>query len=147
MKNKSVSIPIGMVTKKFYCHKCGERLCKYPNTRTVKPGDPDYRKHSKINHLHMVGDVEVTEYDLRCPACENIIKYDEQRVVGKIQKQLSKNILSDEELLNNRGKAEDLMNRNAKIFKAIFIAVALVFVGLIVYLKIKSGEFSFKFYF
>ena len=147
MKNKSVSIPIGMVTKKFYCHKCGERLCKYPNTRTVKPGDPDYRKHSKINHLHMVGDVEVTEYDFRCPACENIIEYDEQRVVGKIQKQLSKNILSDEELLNNRGKAEDLMNRNAKIFTAIFIAVALAFVGLIGYLKIKSGDFSFKIYF
>ena len=86
MKNKSVSILIGMVTKKFYCHKCGERLSKHPKTRTVKPGDPDYRKHNRINHrTHMIGDVEVTEYDFQCPACGNVIEYDEQCVIGKIK--------------------------------------------------------------
>ena len=148
MKNKSVSIPMAMVTKKFYCHKCGERLGKHPKTRTLSPGDPDYRKHNRINHkTHMIGDIEVTEYDFQCPACKNVIEYDEQCVVRKIQKQLRKNILSDEEVLNNRGKVEDSMNRNAKVFKVIFSVVALAVIGLILYSKIKSGDFSFTFYF
>ena len=148
MKNKSVSIPMGMVTKKFYCHKCGERLGKHPKTRTLSPGDPDYRKHSRINRkAHMIGDIEVTEYDFQCPACKNVIEYDEQCVVRKIQKQLRKNVLSDEEVLNNRGKVEDSMNRNAKVFKVIFSVVALAVIGLILYSKIKSGDFSFTFYF
>jgi predicted RNA-binding Zn-ribbon protein involved in translation (DUF1610 family) len=148
MKNKSFSIPMGMVTKKFYCHKCGERLGKHPKTRTLSPGDPDYRKHNRITHkTHMIGDIEVTEYDFQCPACKNVIEYDEQCVVRKIQKQLRKNILSDEEVLNNRGKVEDSMNRNAKVFKVIFSVVALAVIGLILYSKIKSGDFSFTFYF
>ena len=148
MKNKSVSIPMGMVTKKFYCHKCGERLGKHPKTRTLSPGDPDYRKHNRINHrTHMIGDVEVTEYDFQCPACGNIIEYDEQCVIGKIQKQLDKSTLSEEEIRNNRGKAEETMDRNAKVFKVIFTITALAIIGLILYSKIKSGEFSFTFYF
>ena len=148
MKNKSVSIPMGMVTKKFYCHKCGELLGKHPKTRILSPGDPDYRKHNRINRkTHIIGDIEVTEYDFQCPACKNVIEYDEQCVVRKIQKQLRKNILSDEEVLNNRGKVEDSMNRNAKVFKVIFSVVALAVIGLILYSKIKSGDFSFTFYF
>ena len=147
MKNKSVSIPMGMVTKKFYCHKCGERLGKHPKTRTLSPGDPDYRKYNRINHKHRIGDIEVTDYDFQCPACKNVIEYDEQCVVRKIQKQLRKNILSNEEVLNNRGKVEDSMNRNAKVFKVILSVVALAVTGLILYSKIKSGDFSFKFYF
>ena len=83
---------------------------------------------------------------IRC-ACGNVIEYDEQCVIGKIQKQLRKNILSDEEILNNRGKAENSMDRNAKIFKVIFSLVALAVIGLILYSKIKSGDFSFTFYF
>ena len=48
---------------------------------------------------------------------------------------------------NNRGKAENSMDRNAKIFKVIFSLVALAVIGLILYSKIKSGDFSFTFYF
>ncbi len=148
MKNKSVRIPIGMMTKKFYCHKCGEQLEKHSKTRTLSPGDPDYKKHCRLNHrTHMIGDVEVTEYDFQCPTCENIIEYDEQCVIEKIQKQLHTNTLSDGEIFNNRGKAEAEMDRNAKIFKAVFTVFALAVIGLIIYSKIKSGEFSFAFYF
>ncbi|MBR2292884.1 MAG: hypothetical protein IKA44_01065 [Clostridia bacterium] len=148
MKNKSISIPMGMVTKKFYCHKCGARLDKHSKTRTVSPGDPDYRKHNRINHrTHMIGDVEVTEYDFQCPSCGNIVEYDEQRVIKKIQMQLHKNTLSEEEILNNKGKAEETMDRNAKVFKVIFVTIALAVIGFIFYSKIKSGDFSFTFYF
>ena len=147
MNNKSVSIPMAMLTKKFYCHKCGERLIRNARTRTIKRGDPDYKKHSGVGRMHLIGDVEFTEYDFKCPACGNIIEYDEQCVIGKIQKQLRKNILSDEEVLNNRGKAEDSINRNSKIFKVFFSVIALAVIGLILYINIKSGKFSFTFYF
>ena len=148
MKNKSVSIPMGMILKKYDCHKCGERLEKYPKTRTVSSGDPDYGKHNRINHrTHMIGDVEVTEYDFQCPACGNIIDYDEQCVIGKIQKQFHKSILSEEEIFNNRGKAEDRMEKNAKIFNVLFFAVVLAVIGLVLYCQSKSGGFSFQFHF
>lgn len=67
MKNRTVSIPVGMMTKKFCCCKCGERLSRKSRTWTVRPGDPDYRKHSKIGRMHVIGEVEVTEYDFQCP--------------------------------------------------------------------------------
>ena len=147
MKNKSVSIPMAMITKKFFCHKCGERLIRNARTRTIKRGDPDFKEHSRVGRSHLIGDVELTEYDFKCPACGKIIRYEEQCVIGKIQKQLRKKILSDEEVINNREKAEDSMDKNANIFKVIIYLVALSVIGLILYSQIKSGDFSFTFYF
>lgn len=148
MKGRSVSIPIAMLTRNFYCHICGERLEKHPRKRTIQRGDPNYRKLSRIGHTHMIGsEIELTEYDFRCPACENIIGYDEQCVIRKIQRQLHKTALSNGEILDNREKAKETMGRNAKVRKVIFTVIALVAIGLIFYCQIKSGDFSFTFYF
>ena len=38
----TVSIPMAMLSKKYYCHKCGERLKRQKVTEIFNPGDPGY---------------------------------------------------------------------------------------------------------
>ena len=147
MTNYRVSIPVGMTTKKFYCHKCGEQFGKHAKTRTVRRGDPDYKKYSRMHRIHIIDDVQVTEYDFKCPTCGNIIEYDEQCVINKIQKQLDTNLLSEADIFENREKIEKFMDRNVKVRKVISTVLALLVVALILYFQYKSGNFSFRLYF
>ena len=110
MKNTAISIPLGMLTKKHYCHKCGTKLEKYPKTRIVKRGDPDYHEY-RIKRMRPLGDIEVTEYDfLHCSVCENTISYREQCVIREMQKLAAKNILSDEDMQKYRQKRKTLFS-------------------------------------
>jgi len=148
MPSKAFSVPIGMLIKKFYCHKCGERLKKDPKTRTLTPGDPDYRKHGSINgRIHTFGDIELTEYDFECPFCGNIIDYEEQRIIGKIQKKLGKKLLSEDEISDNRLVVKYKMDRNSKIKKAIFTVIFIIVFALVIYRNTKSGDCSGSIYF
>ncbi len=137
MKNKSVSIPLGMVFKRFYCHKCGERLVKEPKKRIVTPKDHDYREHNSIGHMNMIGDIEVTEYDFKCPSCGNTIKYDEQCVIGKIQKKLDKKELYEQDIEENKEETENKIKRNKKIYKFVLGIITAIIVGVVVYFEIK----------
>ena len=134
-----------MLIKKFYCPCCGARLAKHPRTRTLRRGDPDYKKHSQIGHTHIVGDVELTEYDFQCPDCSKILSYDEQCVIETIQKSLGRQILSQDEIDEHSPKAEADLKRKRDItftvVKILFIALA----ALIVYMGSKSGELTFYF--
>ena len=147
MKNKHISMPLGMVTKRFHCHKCGGMLERRANTRTVSHNDHDYRKYSTVSHRHMIGDVEVTEYNFCCPVCGNTMEYDEQCVIAKLQNKLGKSVLTESEIADNRGGIEASMEKKAKVLRFALATIALVFVGAIIYIKIKSGDFFFKFYF
>ena len=138
MKNKSISIPAGMVFKKFYCHKCGERLVKESKKRIVTPKDADYREYNSIADIHMIGDIEVTEYDFKCPECGNIISYDEQCVIGKIQKKINKKELNEQEIEENREEIKNKLDKNAKIYKFILGLITAIIVGVVVYFKIKN---------
>jgi len=132
MKNKSSSIPVAMLVKKFYCHCCGNRLVKNPRTRTVRRGDPDYKEHSRIGDMHMIGDVEVTEYDFKCPHCGKIISYDEQCIFSIIQKALGKHILSENEISALTAEASTELKRKRRIteitVKIVFILLAALFI-------------------
>ena len=123
MKNKSASIPMGMVFGKFYCSDCGERLEKHPRKRVVRRGDPDYREHRRVGRMRMVGDIEVTEYDFKCPCCEKITSYDDQRVIAVIQKDLGKKTLSPVEMTKHAQQAEAKIERKTKITNVLVGAV------------------------
>ena len=56
MTNKTSSIDVEMVTKKHYCHKCGEKLVNNPRTRVIRRGDPDYKKYSRATTTNKVSD-------------------------------------------------------------------------------------------
>ena len=146
MKNRSFSIDVAMATRKFYCHKCGDQLIRESRTRIIQRGDPDYREHSHRGHTHMIGDVELTEYDFKCRSCDRIIPRDAQYVTEKIQKRLGKHILSEQEIFENEEAARSAIERKKKIVKIVLGITTAIIVALVLYFEIKSGEFSFKFY-
>ena len=147
MKNKSSSIPVAMVMRKFYCYHCGERLVRTPRTKIIRRGDPDYKKHSRIGHTHMIGDVVLTEYDFKCPNCDKIIGFDEQRVMEKIQKHVEKYTLSQAEIDENIENAKASLEKEKKRTNIIVTVVSIAVVIFAIYLGCKTENFSFKFYF
>ena len=126
-----------MLIKKFYCHCCGELLIKNKRTRTIRRGDPDYKEHSRIGRTQMIGDIELTEYDFKCPDCGRITSFDEQCVIENIQKNVGKHILSQAEITEHTPKAEADLKRKRNITN---IIVKIVFIALtaIIYMSLKS---------
>ena len=147
MRSKSFSIDLAMVTRKFYCHKCGERLQKNPRTRLIKRGDPDYKKHSKIGRMNVVGDVEHTEYDFKCTFCDRLTECDEQYVIEKIQKNLKKHIISEAEYLENQDKARTSIAKKRRIIEKTVKISTVILVILVIYFSLKKGEFNIEFFF
>ena len=141
MENRTISIPFGMLIPmifgKFYCHKCGTRLKWHAVKRTVKPGDPDYFEHNKIGRGKvMIGDVEVSEYDLQCPKCGHCVGYDAQRVISKIQKRYDKKILTDKEVQDHAKEAKAMLARETAIWSAVLAVVVLLAIFVLAYFGI-----------
>ena len=148
MKNRTSEFDLAMVTRKFYCHKCGDRLARHARTRTIKRGDPDYREHSTFGTKQVIGDIELTEYDFKCLTCNRIINSDEQYVIERMQKMLGKHLLTDEEFAENEEKARAAIAKKRKttdiVVKAVSITVALLVLFLWI---ITKGGTDFTFYF
>ena len=138
MNNKSISIPVAMLIKKFYCHCCGGLLIKNKRTRTIRRGDPDHKEHSRIGHTHMIGDIELTEYDFKCPDCGRITSFDEQCVIENIQKNVGKHILSQAEITEHTPKAEADLKRKRNITNIIAKIVFIALTAFIIYMSLKS---------
>ena len=139
--SKSYSIPMGMVFGKFYCHKCGQKYKNNPITRTVRPGDPDHRRASKIGtKTYMVGDVELTEYNFKCPFCDHEIDYDTQCVYKLIQKKLGRRVLIDEEIKEYKPWANAAQDKRDAITKVCMIVGFGILVLVIAVLAEKFGK-------
>ena len=95
-KEVAHSIPFGMIFKKMYCHKCGERLVKNKYTRIILKGDPEY----KIYKRGYFGEGKVIQYkyNYKCPNCGNVIEYKNQKEISKIQKEKKMIILSNDDV-------------------------------------------------
>ena len=127
-----------MLIKKFYCHCCGGLLIKNKRTRTIRRGDPDYKEHSRIGRTHMIGDIELTEYDFKCPDCGRITSFDEQCVIENIQKNVGKHILSQAEITEHTPKAEADLKRKRNITNIIAKIVFIALTAFIIYMSLKS---------
>lgn len=135
MKNFSITIPIGMIFKKFYCHKCGSRLEKSARKRTVRRGDPDYKKYRNIGDSYVIGDIEVTQYDFCCPSCGEITGYDEQCILEHIQKQTGGHLLSPAEIAAGKDEASRLLQRKKTFAKVFFAVLTISIMILVLYLQ------------
>lgn len=145
--NKVSVIPWAMKIRKFYCCSCGEKLIPYPKTRIVKRGDPDYKEHSYFGRgKHLIGDIELTEYDFKCMACDKFISYDEQCVIEKIQKQIGTYTLSQDNINENIENARITLERKRKIQSVVSKVIGIAVAILILYCWLKSGNFPFKIY-
>ena len=130
MANKTVSIPLGMLSRKFYCHRCGQQLLRHKSTKLYQPGDPEYKKHAVRktgNQIEfLIGSVEVTEYDFRCPQCNTFTQYKEQLVIENIQKRLGNHNLSQSELRSQEAYARDAINRRKTLLQILCWIVSIV---------------------
>ncbi|MBR2907467.1 MAG: hypothetical protein IKC26_05420 [Clostridia bacterium] len=141
-------MPQAMKKRKFYCSCCGEKLIPYPRTRVVKRGDPDYKEHSYFGQgKHLIGDIELTEYDFKCLSCEKFTSYDEQCVIEEIQKCVGVHTLSQDNINENYEKANTILERKRKIRSIISKLFGTAVAILVIYYWIKSGDFSFKIHF
>ena len=145
--NKSSTIDAAMLVRKFYCHKCGNKLKNNPHTRTVSRKDPEYKNVSQVGHMHLIGDVEFTKYNFKCHNCNCIIAPEEQYIIERIQKMLGKHILNEEELSQNREIARLSIERKNKITNIIVKTIYVIAIIVVLFLFIKTGSFSFSFYF
>lgn len=147
MNQRSI-MPQAMKKRKFYCSCCGEKLIPYPRTRVVKRGDPDYKEHSYFGQgKHLIGDIELTEYDFKCLSCEKFTSYDEQCVIEEIQKCVGVHTLSQDNINENYEKANTILERKRKIRSIISKLFGTAVAILVIYYWIKSGDFSFKIHF
>ena len=94
----TVSIPMAMLFKRFYCHKCGERLKRQRVTETLNPGDPGFEAawneiHSDMHVGGKRGSVSVSHYVFRCPSCGTTVTLEEQEDIAVKQKYAGSRIL------------------------------------------------------
>ena len=129
MNNKKMTIPVAMLTRKFYCHKCGEKLSVEGDTKTVSTTDPEYTRYNKIRRWRMIGDVDVTTYHFECEKCNTAISFDEQTVIENIQKMMGKQTLTDEEISAKRSEAEAMIEKKKnKTYAWLYGITAVLFV-------------------
>lgn len=139
-------MPKEMRKKAFFCSACGEKLIPSPRVRILTRGDPEYKKHKRVAKVHMIGDIELTEYDFKCSVCDRIITFKEQLVTERIQKGLGKLILSEEELEENAASAKAAIEKRDRLFKLIDRIIALAALSIAIYFYIRSEDCSIRFY-
>ena len=86
----------------------------------------------------MIGDIELTEYDFKCPDCGRITSFDEQCVIENIQKNVGKHILSQAEITEHTPKAEADLKRKRNITNIIAKIVFIALTAFIIYISLKS---------
>lgn len=132
----SIQIPAGMLFRKFYCHRCGERLKRQAKKRIVTPQDPDWHKHNRVGRIQFFeGDVEVTEYDFCCPCCGQITTYDAQVQYRYIQKKHDTSVLSQALLRQELPWATEKWERKKALGKMLGVLGCVVLVVVILMVK------------
>lgn len=98
----TASIPVAMVFKKYYCHKCGKQLKRQKITKDLNPGDPGYEAaRENLHHFGIIaprsGTISVSEYVFVCTKCNSTITFDEQKDIASMQKYTGSLILEEKE--------------------------------------------------
>ena len=97
--------------------------------------------------MHIIGDIEHTEYNFKCIECDTELECDEQYVIEKMQKNLKKHIISEAEFKENEMSARTYLAKKRKIteISVKFLTVALIV--LVFYMSIKNGNLKLQFHF
>ena len=149
-KTEIIVMPRVMKKRIFYCPACAERLYLSPRTKILECGDPDYEKYSRLHGKHIIGKIELTEYDFKClsrecSAYDKPVSYDEQCVIAEIQKSVGTKILSQEIIEANYEKVIAVLARKKKKQRIIGAVIGMTACVLIGYYFLKTGNFKLYF--
>ena len=137
MNNKSVSIPISMLTHSFICHQCGYKLQRKARKRIVRRGDSDFLKHAVQRTgktiIFLAGDVEITEYDFYCPYCHTTIRFDDQLVIEYIQKKIGNCILANSEIRTHEAEGKYSVKRRKLLSRILWWVLMLALTAVIIF--------------
>ena len=98
-KGFEISIPAGMLFRKMFCHKCGAELKKEKITKCYKRGEQGFSIWVPGAGLTLgMSELSRSHYIYKCPNCNALIDYKDQRIVAKKQKLLNKKILNESDL-------------------------------------------------
>lgn len=128
MKSKQYSIPVGMVTQRFYCNRCGELLTRVPKTRILTSDDSDINKRRRTGKITgwTADEVELTEFDFHCTTCDRTVTYKEQCAIEHLQKQEDRHILTQSEIDRQMFEAEEALERKRKIKMTLWVAAGVI---------------------
>jgi len=130
LRNRNYSMPSGLIFRKHYCCHCGTKLEKERTYRVVTKEDRDYHEYNSENHFPR-NPVEVYSYHLKCPSCQKRVSYEEQCIIGMIQKKQGHSVLSDSEIKENYGECKKRRSQKT-LFHSIFVYAIFLAVGLLV---------------
>ena len=98
-----VTIPFGMLLKKYYCIHCGNKLKRKKVEEIFSPGDEGYKEAreeviktcSRGNRIMIPfdGEIKITHYVFECPHCGKMVSYELQKEFAKTQKKTKSKIL------------------------------------------------------
>ena len=96
-KGLETKIPVGMIFKKMFCHKCGAQLKKEKITKIYKKGERGYSNKILGHSTLGMSEISKSYYIYKCTNCGSKINYDYQCIIAKRQKLLKKKILNENE--------------------------------------------------
>lgn len=96
-KGLEIEMPVGMIFKRMFCHKCCARLKKEKITKIYKKGEQDYSNRILGHSTLGMSEISKSYYVYKCPHCGSKVSYDYQCVIAKKQKLLKKRILNENE--------------------------------------------------
>lgn len=123
LKGKHISIPFGMVFKKYYCSKCGTKLEKEKTHRVVTKDDWDYYQYHDYGRFPR-RDYDVYGYQFKCSCCGDRISFDEQCIIEKIQKKRKNIILSPDEIKENYELCKKANDKRKLIRNVLFLIIS-----------------------
>jgi predicted nucleic acid-binding Zn ribbon protein len=91
-----------------------------------------------MGRTHLIGDIELTEYDFHCPSCGNTIPFDEQCVMERIQKSVGRVVLTKEEIESNSEEIRSVLEREKKTRKNILQAIWIAALVLMLWRQSKA---------
>lgn len=124
MNGKSISIPLGMVCRRYHCVRCGTKLKKERTHRVVTESDKDYYQYQDYGRFPR-RDYDVYGYRFKCPSCGMRIAYDEQCIIKRIQKQQGLTVLSSAEIKTHYRQAKQAHHKWA-LTKSILYTLGIV---------------------
>ena len=132
MKSVNLSIPLGIVFKKYYCSKCGAELKKEKTHRVVTKDDKDYYQYHDIGKFPR-RDYNVYDYRMKCPSCNARVSYDEQCILERIQKKRGHRVLTSNEIKDNYKECKKV-NSQRVLYKNVAFSIAInIIAALIIY--------------